>query len=90
CFDIRDEAQGDDGIRLRTWDSCMYSIYSLETSGHNPRPGQKQRWRQRLMHKFKYFVDNYDAISCVGCGRCVMSCPVNTDIRKIVSDIAQL
>ncbi len=90
CFDIRDEAQGDDGIRLRAWDSCMYSIYSLETSGHNPRPGQKQRWRQRLMHKFKYFVDNYDAISCVGCGRCVMSCPVNTDIRKIVNDIAQL
>ncbi|RLB73046.1 MAG: 4Fe-4S ferredoxin [Deltaproteobacteria bacterium] len=90
CFDIKDEVTGDDGLRLRTWDSCMYSIYSKETSGHNPRPGQKQRWRQRLMHKFKYFVDNFNAISCVGCGRCVANCPVNTDIRKVVSDIAKL
>jgi len=90
CFDIRDEIDNDSGVRLRSWDSCMYSIYSQETSGHNPRPGQKQRWRQRVMHKFKYFVDNHDTILCVGCGRCVLNCPVNIDIRKIVSDIAQL
>jgi len=42
------------------------------------------------MHKFKYYVDNFGAISCVGCGRCVMYCPVNLDIRKIVEDIAKL
>lgn len=90
CFDIKDEVEGDDGVRLRTWDSCMYKVYSEETSGHNPRPSQKQRWRQRLMHKFKYFIDNFDEISCVGCGRCVRSCPVNIDIRKVVSDITKL
>jgi len=90
CFDITDEAKGSDGKRIRTWDSCMYWLFTVETSGHNPRTSQKQRWRQRLMHKFKYFVDNFDAIACVGCGRCVMYCPVNIDIRKIVNDISKL
>ena len=90
CFDISDEVKGSDGKRIRTWDSCMYWLFTHETSGHNPRTSQKQRWRQRLMHKFKYFVDNFDAIACVGCGRCVMYCPVNIDIRKIVTDISKL
>lgn len=90
CFDISDEMKGDDGVRIRNWDSCMFPLFTKETSGHNPRTSQKQRWRQRLMHKFKYYVDNFDAIACVGCGRCVMSCPVNIDIRKIVEDISKL
>ena len=90
CFDITDEVKKGEGKRVRSWDSCMYWLFTQETSGHNPRTSQKQRWRQRLMHKFKYFVDNFDAIACVGCGRCVMYCPVNIDIRKIVTDISKL
>lgn len=90
CFDISDEQKGADGARIRSWDSCMYPLFTKETSGHNPRSSQKERWRQRVMHKFRYYVDNFDAIACVGCGRCVLNCPVNLDIRKIVSDIAKL
>lgn len=90
CFDISDEMKYEDGRRLRNWDSCMYPLFTKETSGHNPRPTQKERWRQRTMHKFKYYVDNFNAIACVGCGRCVMYCPVNIDIRKIVEDISKL
>ena len=90
CFDISDEVKKNDGIRLRNWDSCMFPLFTKETSGHNPRTSQKERWRQRAMHKFKYFVDNFNAIACVGCGRCVMYCPVNIDIRKIVEDISKL
>ena len=90
CFDISDEMKYDDGRRLRNWDSCMFALFTKETSGHNPRQSQKERWRQRTMHKFKYYVDNFDAIACVGCGRCVMYCPVNIDIRKIVEDISKL
>ncbi len=90
CFDISDEMKYGDGRRLRNWDSCMYPMFTKETSGHNPRMSQKERWRQRAMHKFKYYVDNFNAIACVGCGRCVMYCPVNIDIRKIVQDISTL
>ena len=90
CFDIQDEVKAADGKRVRNWDSCMFPLFTKETSGHNPRPSQKERWRQRFMHKFRYYVDMFGPIACVGCGRCVMSCPVNIDIRKIVADISKL
>jgi ferredoxin len=84
CFDIQDEANRKKGVRIRNWDSCMFPIFSVHTTGHNPRDSKLQRVRQRFMHKLKYFVDKYDqGIMCVGCGRCVRQCPVNIDIRRV-------
>jgi sulfhydrogenase subunit beta (sulfur reductase) len=84
CFDIQDEVHGKDGKRMRNWDSCMFPVFTIHTTGHNPRGTKLQRVRQRFMHKLKYFVDKYNAgIMCVGCGRCIRECPVNIDIRKI-------
>ena len=84
CFDIQDESKGKNGVRYKNWDSCMYPLFSLHGSGHNPRGTRTMRVRQRFMHKLKYFLDKYDdGIMCVGCGRCVRSCPVNIDIRKV-------
>ena len=45
---------GTKGKRLRCWDSCGFALFTLHTSGHNPRQTQAQRWRQRLLHKFSY------------------------------------
>ncbi len=85
CFDIQDEVYKNEGDRLRNWDSCMFPIFTLHGSGHNPRAQKLQRVRQRFMHKLKYYVDKYgDGVACVGCGRCVVSCPVNIDIRRVI------
>ncbi len=84
CFDIQDENRGKQGMRIRNWDSCMFPLFTLHGSGHNPRGKKVQRVRQRFMHKLKYYVDKYeDGIQCVGCGRCVQHCPVNIDIRRV-------
>ncbi len=84
CFDIQDECRGCEGVRTRNWDSCMAPLFTAHGSGHNPRGEKVQRVRQRFMHKLKYYVDKYgEGIQCVGCGRCVRSCPVNIDIRKV-------
>ena len=84
CFDIQDEVHGTRGVRMKNWDSCMFPIFTVHTTGHNPRDTKTQRVRQRFMHKLKYFVDKYQAgIMCVGCGRCVRQCPVNIDIRRV-------
>jgi len=84
CFDIQDETHGRQGVRLRNWDSCMFPLFTLHGSGHNPRGQKVQRVRQRFMNKLKYYVDKYEnGIQCVGCGRCVRHCPVNIDIRKV-------
>jgi ferredoxin len=85
CFDIQDETHGPSGIRMRNWDSCMFPLFTLHASGHNPRGEKVQRVRQRFMHKLKYYVDKYkNGVACVGCGRCVQYCPVNIDIRQVI------
>jgi len=87
CFDIADEVLTNKGQRVRNWDSCLSSLYSQETSGHNPRPTNRERTRQRIMHKFNYFPKNFDRIACVGCGRCILYCPANFDIRQAIKEI---
>jgi sulfhydrogenase subunit beta (sulfur reductase) len=82
CFDITDEPDR----RVRTWDCCAYPQFTLHASGHNPRPTPKERWRQRLMHKFRYAVENLAVPFCVGCGRCIRNCPVSMDLRMILKE----
>jgi sulfhydrogenase subunit beta (sulfur reductase) len=87
CFDITDEVVSQTGERVRTWDSCAFPSFTLEASGVNPRPSNKERYRQRIMHKFDYFVANHGIAACVGCGRCIKECPVNLDIRVVLNSI---
>jgi ferredoxin len=87
CFDITDEVRNGTGRRVRTWDCCAYPLFTLHGSGHNPRPTPKERWRQRIMHKFRYAIENSDGLLCVGCGRCIRSCPVSMDLRAVLKEI---
>jgi len=84
CFDICDETLFGKGIRRRVWDACMFTDFTLEASGHNPRTKVYQRLRQKICHKYSFHVRKYGVISCVGCGRCTRNCPVNIDIFSIV------
>lgn len=83
CYDIQDFAGGNCGERFRCWDSCMFSEFTLMAHG-NPRTTQKQRFRQRFMHKLVYYPNNHGSYACVGCGRCIEKCPVNMNIVKVI------
>ena len=90
CFNITDEMRHSHGERMRSWDSCMFAGYTHEASGHNPRPTKRERYRNRVGHKFSYFPEKYDGmIACCGCGRCIRSCPVSIDIRKVVENLKE-
>ena len=89
CFDIQDEAGRQQGTRLRCWDSCGFSLFTLHTSGHNPRSVQSQRWRQRLMHKFSYMPERQQLIGCVGCGRCSRLCPADMNLVEHLKEIME-
>jgi ferredoxin len=87
CFTITDEPTGMSGRRLRSWDACMHFQFTLEASGHNPRPTKAHRLKNRVGHKFSYYPTLHEGlIACCGCGRCVKSCPVSVDIREIVQN----
>jgi sulfhydrogenase subunit beta (sulfur reductase) len=92
CFDVIDENDeyNNRGRRIRIWDTCQSCLYTLETSGHNPRPEKIQRCRNRIMHKFSYYPSNYDCLGCVGCGRCISACPVNNELRLIIDKILEI
>ncbi len=84
CFNITDEQSVSKGERIRTWDACMFNHFTLEASGHNPRPVKFRRFKNRVGHKFSYYPEKYKGvIACVGCGRCIRYCPVSVDISEI-------
>ncbi len=83
CFDVREFKTNEGVIRFRCWDSCMYSDFTQMSHGNN-RVSQKERFRQRFMHKLVYFPNNNEGIyGCVGCGRCLRSCPQSLNIVKV-------
>ena len=87
CFDICDETRLGEGVRRKNWDSCQFGLFTKHASGHNPRHDQSDRFRQRVMHKFKYYQDNFGSTLCVGCGRCVRSCPVGQSLLEVLVEI---
>ena len=87
CYDIKDFNTGNGVVRYRCWDSCMYSEFTRMAHGNN-RLTQKERFRQRFMHKLVYFPENNDGMfSCVGCGRCLAKCPISMNIVKVMKKI---
>ncbi len=90
CFDIRDRGAGGRVERLRCWDACTSKHYSVEASGHDPRPTRGARLRNRFCHKYYYFPWRYHGtLLCSGCGRCVAACPVNIDLTEVLEEVAE-
>ncbi len=88
CFDLVDEGTEQSSLRRRNWDSCQFRNFTEHASGHNPRPWQTQRYRQRIAHKFAYFPERFGTTLCTGCGRCVRVCPAGVSLLEIVGRIA--
>lgn len=87
CYDIQEFNDGKTVRRFRCWDSCMYSDFTKMSAGQ-PRPTQKERFRQRFMHKLVYFPDNQEGMfGCVGCGRCLQKCPIHMNIVKVIKTL---
>lgn len=90
CFDIVDIASlnGTSGERRREWDSCQFSGFAQVGGDFNFRPTPVDRLKFWYRHKLHGFDDPYGFKTCVGCGRCTVSCPAGID--DIVSVVKAL
>ncbi|MFD5319217.1 4Fe-4S dicluster domain-containing protein [Streptomyces sp. NPDC127098] len=72
---------GDHAERWRRWDVCYDLDFSYLTGGVVRRTGHS-RYRQWLTHKLGTWHDQFGSSGCVGCGRCIVWCPVGIDITE--------
>jgi len=89
CFNVYDRSKGTRGRRVRNWDTCIFSGYTREASGYNPRAEKELRTARRYEHKLKYDPLIAGLSGCVGCGRCKEACPVNIGIEDLAIFLAE-
>jgi len=83
CATVEDTTSlaGDSAERWRVWDSCFTSEFSY-IHGGSVRKSIASRYRQWLTHKFSTWQDQFGALGCVGCGRCITWCPAQIDVTE--------
>ncbi|GDY59866.1 4Fe-4S dicluster domain-containing protein [Streptomyces violaceusniger] len=72
---------GDHAERWRVWDVCFDLDFSYLPGGP-VRATSRSRYRQWLTHKLGTWYDQFGSSGCVGCGRCIVWCPVAIDITE--------
>jgi len=84
CFNVVDEVNLalTEGERIRHWDSCQLAEFARVAGGENFRESRGARQRHRFMRKGKYLYEKFGALGCVGCGRCIRTCPASISILK--------
>jgi ferredoxin len=93
CFDVTDRVvEVRPGVtrieRIRAWDACTSTNYRRAAGGHNSRPTKPGRIRNRFFCKFCYYPEDFGPLGCVGCGRCIVSCPVDIDITEVMREVS--
>ena len=70
---------GDHTERWQRWDSC-FDLQFTNLHGGSVRSSTRSRYRQWISHKLSTWHDQFGGSGCVGCGRCIVWCPVGIDI----------
>lgn len=89
CYLLYDIMDKKGLARMRVWDGCMFAAYWRVGGGATPKPKLYQRFQNRYACKFLYFPKRIDTYSCVGCGRCIIGCKGNIELRQVLKDVAQ-
>jgi sulfhydrogenase subunit beta (sulfur reductase) len=83
CTTVEDHTDlaGQTAERIRRWDSCFTLDFSY-IHGGSVRKENRSRYRQWMTHKLASWIDQFGMSGCVGCGRCIVWCPVGIDITE--------
>jgi len=86
CTTVSDttDLSGEHAERWQEWDSCFSVEFSF-LHGGPVRSSPRSRYRQWLTHKLGTWHDQFGTSGCVGCGRCIVWCPVGIDLTEEVA-----
>jgi ferredoxin len=86
CTSVEDvtDLSGDHAERWQSWASCFDLDFSY-LHGGAVRSSPRSRYRQWLTHKVGTWHDQFGSSGCVGCGRCIVWCPVGIDLTEEVA-----
>jgi ferredoxin len=86
CTTVEDvtDLSGDHAERWQSWASCFELDFS-RLHGGPVRASGVSRYRQWLTHKLGTWHDQFGSSGCVGCGRCIVWCPVGIDLTEEIA-----
>ncbi len=86
CTTVEDvtDLSGEHAERWQNWSSCFELDFSY-LHGGPVRSSGVSRYRQWLTHKLGTWHDQFGSSGCVGCGRCIVWCPVGIDLTEEVA-----
>lgn len=90
CYFTDDEfvfGSGTESERFRFLDSCQLQRFTMVAGNHVFREGRQSRLRQFVLHKLSYYLHSHGTQLCIGCGRCIDTCPAKIDLTKIANKI---
>lgn len=90
CYITDDEfvfGSANESGRFRMLDSCQLLRFTRVAGGHVFRQSRQARLRQFVLHKLSYYEENHGMQLCVGCGRCIDTCPTKIDLTFIANKI---
>jgi sulfhydrogenase subunit beta (sulfur reductase) len=85
CYNVQDRPAlgGNDSEIRRCWDACTLENYSGVAGGENFRKKRSDRLKLWYTHKFQAYISKYGKPGCVGCGRCISTCPVDINVKTV-------
>ena len=88
CYEVSDALDMSlrTGTRTRELDSCQLLEYAKVALGGNFRADRKSRTRHWMLCKFGAAAGQVNS-SCVGCGRCIHSCPAHIDLTEVARSL---
>lgn len=78
---------GRQSTHQRQWDSC-FTLGHGHLHGLAIRSDTRTQYRQWLTHKLGSWHSQYGRSGCVGCGRCIVWCPVGIDLTAEMAVLA--